>query len=76
MPPDPRNRECLLADNLEEDPMSTDKPSTADSLTKASKAAGIELSESELQNVSGGKGVQKDKMQSANKQAEAVRGLL
>ena len=56
--------------------MSTDKPSTADSLTKASKAAGIELSESELQNVSGGKGVQKDKMQSANKQAEAVRGLL
>lgn len=52
----------------------TQKSSTPDSLTKASKDAGIALAESELEKVSGG--VQKDKMASANKQSEAVRGLL
>jgi hypothetical protein len=56
--------------------MSNPKPSTPDSLTKTGKNASIELSESALQEVSGGQGVQKDKMQSANKQSDAVRGLL
>ena len=37
------------------------KPSTADSLTKSSKAAGIELSESELNKVAGGKAKTADK---------------
>lgn len=61
-------------------------PSTPDSLTRTSKDASIELSETELSKVTGGEtvktsnsitfGVQKDKMQSANKNADAVRGLL
>jgi hypothetical protein len=39
----------------------TQKPSTTDSLTKGSKAAGIELSESELSKVAGGKAKTADK---------------
>jgi bacteriocin-like protein len=63
----------------------TEKPSSPDSLTKTSEAASVELSESELSKVSGGEtvkinnitfGVQKDKMQSANKNADAVKALL
>jgi len=62
------------------------KASAPDSLTNAGKDASIELSESELNKVAGGEllkannsvtfGVQKDKMASANKNAEQVRGLL
>jgi hypothetical protein len=37
------------------------KPSTPDSLTKAGKDAGIELSESELNEVAGGKAKSADK---------------
>jgi len=52
----------------------TQKPSTPDSLTKVGKGASIELSETELNTVSGG--VRKDSTTTANKNSEAVRGLL
>jgi bacteriocin-like protein len=52
----------------------TEKPSTPESLTKTGQGARVELSETELNTVSGG--VRKDKMTSANKQSEAVKGLL
>jgi hypothetical protein len=39
----------------------TQQPSTPDSLTKAGKGAGIELSESELSKVAGGKAKTADK---------------
>jgi bacteriocin-like protein len=50
------------------------KPATPDSLTKSGKGASIELSENELNTVSGG--IRKDSMTSANKQTEGVKGLL
>jgi bacteriocin-like protein len=52
----------------------TEKPSTPDTLTKSGKGASIELSETELNTVSGG--IRKDTSTSANKSTEGVRGLL
>ena len=52
----------------------SEKPATPDSLTKSGKDASIELSENELNTVSGG--IRKDTTTTANKNSEGVRGLL
>lgn len=64
--------------------MGEDKETKPDQLLETGPSGQIELSEQDLDKVAGGKGninditfgVQKDKMQSANKNAEAVKSLL